>query len=220
MTKNQAPVDFLFLIHVSAKFNTGNNEGFKDDSETPHPLATPKEKYLWGLLKGRNFSRRNVDIKSVDGRGRSAFAAKPFKAGDFVCEYRGVVRKKTSDDWGDNRNASLGLGCYCYDVTYNNEDYVIDATGSINDPGRYINHAAKNHNLQTMLPVEIGEPPDRELRVGFVAKRDIKYGEELFFNYGIKPSKDFPWVSTDANKVATTLQEIDARYIAILSISF
>lgn len=24
-----------------------SNEGFEDSSNTPHPLATPKEKYLW-----------------------------------------------------------------------------------------------------------------------------------------------------------------------------
>ena len=110
---------------------------------------------------------------------------KSFYAGDFVCKYQGVVQKKTHDDWGDKQNASLDLGSYCYDVTYNNEDYVIDAAASINDPRKYINHASKNYNLQTMSPVQIEEPPDEELRVGFVAIRDIKYGEELFFNYGI-----------------------------------
>ena len=74
----------------------------------------------------------------VKGRGRSAFAQRAFKAGEFVCEYRGVVRKKQGDDWGDQRNASLGLGCYCLDATYKNVQYVFDATASINDPGRYI----------------------------------------------------------------------------------
>ena len=62
---------------------------------------TPREKYLWGLLKGTQFSRKNVTIKEVTGRGRSAFAAKSFKAGDFVCEYQGVVqqKKKSDKDW-------------------------------------------------------------------------------------------------------------------------
>jgi len=121
--------------YFNGKFNTGDSEGFKDDSDTPHSLANPKEKYMWGLLKGPHFSCRNVDIRSVGGRGRSAFAVKSFNVGGFVCECRGVVRKKTSDDWGDQQNASLGLGCYCYDVMFNNEAYIIDATASINDPG-------------------------------------------------------------------------------------
>ena len=114
--------------------------------------------------------------------------------------------------------ASLGLGSYCYDVTYSNEDYVIDASASINDPGRYINHASKNYNFQTMSPVQIGEPLEEELRVGFVAKRDRKNGEKLFFNYGLKATDDFPWLSMNAKKVETTLQVVNSRYICCITI--
>ena len=60
-------------------------EGFNDPSNSPYPIATPKEKYLWGLLKGKNYDRGNVIVKHVEGRGRSAFAAKPFMAGDYIC---------------------------------------------------------------------------------------------------------------------------------------
>jgi len=35
---------------------------------TPHILAPPKECYLWGLLKGKQFSRNNVVIRMVEGR--------------------------------------------------------------------------------------------------------------------------------------------------------
>ena len=100
----------------------------------------------------------------VPGRGRSAFAAKPFTAGDFVCNYGGVVRKKVAEDWGDERNASLGLGCYCLDAVYAHETYVFDATASINDPGRYINHASRNYNLVKMQPVMVGERPKNQLK--------------------------------------------------------
>ena len=94
--------------------------------------------------------------------------------------------KKAEKDWGEERNASLGIGCYCLDATYNNEDYVFDAAASINDPRRYINHAGRNCNLTLMQPVMIGEPPKSQLKIGFVAKREIGVGEELFFDYGIK----------------------------------
>ena len=109
-----------------------------------------------------------------------------------------------AQDWGDERNASLGLGCYCLDAVFNNETYVFDATPSINDPGRCINHTRRNCNLVLQQPVKIGEPPNDHLRIGFVAKRDVKAGEELFFNYGIK-DPDLPWLATDAKKIATTL---------------
>lgn len=188
----------------------GENEGFTDPSDTPNPLATPREKYLWGLLKGKEYSRANVIIKDTQDRGRSAFAARPFKDGDFVCDYGGVVRKKMVEDWGDERNASLGLGCYCLDAVYNNETFVFDATASINDPGRYINHARRNSNLLLMPPVKIGEPPKSTLKIGFVAKRKIQYGEELFFDYGIRDPA-LPWLATDAKKVAVTLPQCRAR---------
>lgn len=114
-----------------------------------------------------------------------------------------VRQKNGNEDWGDQRNASLGLGCYCLDATFENVKYVFDATASINDPGRYINHASKNYNLLKMQPVLTGG----RLRMGFVARRDIKYGEELFFHYGLKSDPDLPWITTDAKKISTTLQD-------------
>ena len=192
------------FICIHTEYDT---EGFDDPSNTPNTIATPKEKYLWGLLKGRDYGRSNVNIKIVEERGRSGFAAKAFKAGDFVCQYGGTVRRKPKggNDWGDERNASLGLGCYCLDAAHNGQTYVFDATASINDPGRYINHARKNCNLTLMPAVMIGEPPNSQLKIGFVAKRDIEAGEELFWNYGIK-DQDLAWLSTDAKKVMTTIQ--------------
>ena len=127
-------------------------------------------------MKETRYSRDNVHIDEG-----SAFAAKSFNAGDFVCEYKGVVRKKIAEDWGDQRNASLGLGCYCLDAIYKRTTYVFDATASINDPGRYINHASKNYNLLKMPPVLIGEPPHAQLKIGFVARTE---GKDFFFTMG------------------------------------
>ena len=105
-----------------------------------------------------------MEIKIVEERGCSAFAAKSFKAGDFICEYGGTVRRKVGDDWGDERNVSLDLGCYCLGAVHNGETYVFDVTASINDPGRYINHARKNCNLSLMPAIKIGEPPESQLK--------------------------------------------------------
>ena len=66
--------------------------------------------------------------------------------------------------------ASMGLGYYCLDAVYENGTYALDATASINDPGRYINHARKNYKLAKMQPVMIGKPPNGQLRIGFVVK--------------------------------------------------
>ena len=66
-------------------------EGIEDVNDSTNPLATPREKYLWGLLKGKRYARAKVTIKEVKGRGR--FAAKSFKSRDFISNYGGVVRK-------------------------------------------------------------------------------------------------------------------------------
>ena len=144
----------------------------------------------------------------VQGRGRSAFANQSFKPGQFVCEYASIVRKATDPDWGEERNADLGVGCYCLDATYQGIQYTFDAGPRINDPGRYINHAAKNGNLQKMQPVMIGTPPNSRLRIGFVAKREIAKGDELFFDYGIR-DKDISWLQDDAKSIAITLDSLD-----------
>ena len=60
------------LLIINTNLDT---EGFADASTTPNPIPTPKEKYLWGLLKGREYGRGNVEIKIVEERGCSAFAA-------------------------------------------------------------------------------------------------------------------------------------------------
>ena len=80
-----------------------------------------------------DFSRKNVELRVVPGRGRSAFAARQFKGGDFV---NTVVKFKRNKRTIGETAAMLKA------------KHVFDASGSINDPGRYINHAFKNYNLQ------------------------------------------------------------------------
>ena len=58
-----------------------------------------------------------------------------------------------------------------------------------------------------MQPVMIREPPKSQLKIGFVAKREIGVGDELFFDYGIK-DPDTPWIKTYAKKITTTLPKI------------
>ena len=63
---------------------------------------------------------------------------------------------------------------------------------------RYINHGSAFYNLVVMKPVMVGEPPSERLRFGFVARRSIARGEELFFNDGVN-DKDLPWLTTNAH---------------------
>jgi len=135
----------------------------------------------------------------VPGRGRGAVAAREFRPGDFVCEYASCVKRR-DDSLGnedDKRYASLTLGCYALDAYHEGQWYTFDATGTINDPGRYINHASRGNNLVLMKPMDI----DGQLRIGFVAKCHIKRGEEFFYDYGIR-DKDIPWLVSNAKAMA------------------
>ena len=84
----------------------------------------------------------------------------------------------------DERNAELGIDCYCLDANYIMEgslthlmqhpnatthtDFPL-AYSEYNNYNRYINHAHVNYNLIVMPPIMTGE----KLRIGFVAKQNI-----------------------------------------------
>lgn len=208
----QVSVNAIFKIRQISDQSSddGRREGLSDSDGAPGPLATPVEKYKWGLLMGKAYSRSNVKVMNVDGRGRSAFADKSFNAGDFVCEYASCVRVKTTPDWQEDRNEDLGIGCYCLDANYKGEAYTFDASSTIKDPGRYINHARRNFNLIKMPPVMIGTPPNQRLRIGFVAKKNIAKGEELFFDYGIR-DQEIPWLGVDARQIQTTVDKVEGQ---------
>lgn len=155
-------------------------------------------------MKGKAYSRANVVVQYQHERGRSAFANRNFAAGDFVCEYASCLKLKSEamrlDD--DGRYQSLGLGCYSLDAFIDGHWWTFDATGTINDPGQYINHASRNTNLVLMKPMRIQE----RYRIGFVAKHDIRKGDELFYHYGIN-DPDIPWLISDARKMTSSSAE-------------
>ena len=193
-------MDISVSLHIVESSDDGPREGLSDSDEEQNPLANPAERYFHGLLKGKHFSRANVKITQVPGRGRGAVAAKDFIAGDFICEYAACVKpKKASLANDENRYTSLGLGCYELDACHEGQWYTFDATGTINDPGRYINHASRNTNLTLMKPVFMTD----RLRIGFVAKRNIQAGEELFYDYGVR-DQEIPWLISDEKAMVRT----------------
>jgi len=173
-----------------------------DDDVHQSDIATPAERNEWGLTKGPALSRSNVVVRA-SVRGRSAYANRDFRPGDFVCEYRGVLKLKTESLQDEKNYGECGIGCFCLDVEHNGTIFTIDATSTINDPGRYINHASKNANLLKMRPVVTQIKNRSKLRVGLTAIRHIKKDEELFFDYGIR-DKELPWTITDAKNLPGT----------------
>ena len=62
----------------------GPHEGLNNSDDIQCLLATPKERYLHGMLKGREYSRANVGLDMRPDGERGAYAARPFLPGDFI----------------------------------------------------------------------------------------------------------------------------------------
>jgi len=78
-----------------------------DDDVHQVDIATPAERYKWGLTKGPALSRNNVEVRA-SVRGRSAYAKRDFRPGDFVCEYRGVLKPKSESLQDEQEYRELG----------------------------------------------------------------------------------------------------------------
>jgi hypothetical protein len=108
-------------------------------------------------------------INSVAGWG--VFAERDFKQMDFIGEYVGVVRKKRKKD----RTNSY---CFEYAVAKGESTrFIIDAEKQGNIT-RFLNHSPKPNLSSTIAVVH------RIPRVIFYARRPIKKGEQLYYDYG------------------------------------
>lgn len=100
--------------------------------------------------------------KSSSGLG--LFATQEIKKGDLVIEYTG---EKITEEEANRRG-----GKYLFEL---NDDWTIDGKGRENK-ARYINHSCK--------PNSYPELDENEERIFIYAKRSIKAGEEITYNYG------------------------------------
>lgn len=117
--------------------------------------------------KYRNVKRSLVAKRSSAGLG--LFTKEPIEKGGFVIEYIGkILNRKQADEKG---------GKYLFETSDNR---VIDGTGR-NNLARYINHSCKP-NCETDV---------RRGHVLVFARRAIKAGEELSYDYGKDYYDDF-----------------------------
>jgi SET domain-containing protein len=96
--------------------------------------------------------------------GLGLFATADFKKGDFIIEYTG---EKITEAEANRRG-----GKYLFEL---NDDWTIDGKSRENT-ARYLNHACKP-NCEPELD-------ENEEHIYIYAKRNIKAGEELTYNYG------------------------------------
>ena len=105
----------------------------------------------------------NVQTKKSQS-GLGLFALKNFKKGDLIIEYTG---EKITEEEANRRG-----GKYLFEL---NDNWTIDGKGRDN-LARYINHSCK--------PNTYPELDDQEEHIYIYAKKNIKAGEELTYNYG------------------------------------
>lgn len=96
--------------------------------------------------------------------GLGLFAEEPIKKGDFIIEYTG--EKITADE------ANRRGGQYLFEMT---PEWTLDGKGRAHT-ARYINHSCR--------PNAEAELDEEELRVYIRARKNIKVGEEITYDYG------------------------------------
>lgn len=158
-------------------------------------------------MHGHDITERIEVFEREDGE-RGVRSKRPIHTNEFICEYEGnllteseakqlekkymeeddpiymlQVRKKNTTEY-QNTCINNGICSTCkikllLQAQYQQKVVVFDAFPRVDSVGRYINHSTKP-NINLMKPIEVRG----RLRIGFVAKRHIEKGEELFWNYG------------------------------------
>jgi SET domain-containing protein len=122
-------------------------------------------------------SRRIVARRSpIHGNG--VFAVAPIKKGEEIIEYKGTLM---THDEADEMYGDGGETGHTFLFTLNDE-YIIDANRKGN-VARWINHSC-NPNCDAFVEEQEGDNRRKD-RVIIEAKRNIKAGEELTYDYGI-----------------------------------
>ena len=120
---------------------------------------------------------RKIAARKSDIHGNGVFAIAPIAKGERVIEYKG--RRRTHEDVDADVSGDVESG-HTFLFTLN-DDYVIDANFDGNS-ARWINHSC-SPNCEAVLDENEDDP--RKSRVYIEARRAIKPGEELTYDYGI-----------------------------------
>lgn len=124
---------------------------------------------------------RTITLRSSPIHGRGIFAVRNIPAGTEIIEYRGrVISHRQADHWygvyeGEDNGHTFLLTL--------NERFVLDANVNGNW-ARWINHSC-TPNCELLLLEHESDDPRRE-RVFICARRPIRAGEELTYDYGIE----------------------------------
>jgi uncharacterized protein len=121
---------------------------------------------------------RRIVARRSPIHGNGVFAVAPLKKGEEIIQYKGTLM---THDEADEMYGDGGETGHTFLFTLN-DDYIIDANRKGNI-ARWINHSCTPNCEAFVEESENGNP--RKDRVVIQAKRNIKPGEELTYDYGI-----------------------------------
>ncbi|WP_395770754.1 SET domain-containing protein [Arenimonas sp.] len=119
------------------------------------------------------------EVRRSKIHGSGVFAAKNIKKGEFIIEYKGLLRSHEEVDAAYDGEDETG---HTFLFTLN-EDFVLDANIKGNE-ARWINHSCDPNCDSEHIDAEDGDKSKD--RIEIKAIRDIKAGDELSYNYGIR----------------------------------
>jgi SET domain-containing protein len=168
----------------------------KSSRKCKSDLDKERRQFIEQAIKsGHDLESDSLEVRVLPDKGRAIFAARPFRRGEFVCEYAGEMiayaqAKKREEAYAQDPS----IGCYMYFFEYKSKPLCIDATSETSRLGRLLNHSKLDGNCQAKLFETEARP-----YIILVAARDIRMGEELTYDYGERNKtaiEAHPWLAT------------------------
>jgi uncharacterized protein len=122
---------------------------------------------------------RKIIVHNSDIHGRGVFAARDIASGTRIIEYKGrlITSEQASELYGDNTEHG-----HTFLFTLNDK-WLVDG-GVDGNSARFINHSC-DPNCEAVVHVNKDYIEEKD-KLWIEAIRDIREGEELSFDYGIK----------------------------------
>jgi SET domain-containing protein len=122
-----------------------------------------------------------ISKSTIKGAGKGAFAIRTIPKGTRIVQYKGkLITKELSEKLSEKHRKKGELWIFSL-----NDRFDIDGSRGGNE-AKFINNDTENPNCEAI------NYDDEEIWI--VAKRDIKAGEELFYDYGFEEEDEaYPW---------------------------
>lgn len=154
---------------------------------------------------------RKVAARKSRIHGNGMFALAALRKGERIIQYKGRLRTHAEVDADDTGDVESG---HTFLFTLS-DDYVLDANYEGN-VARWINHSC-NPNCEAVIEEAEGDDRSKD-KIFIEAKRAIKAGEELTYNYGITLAAAYAASEEDLG-MPLRVQELHRHHAAAQALS-